>query len=137
MAKGEVTGYDVKPALPAIVHALQAESTALPAIELLGRIPGAEPQQRLAALVLDAKRPKLRLAAAVELNRNVQRYGQVLTQALLPDQFRQLRALADNAAEDPALRTQVALLIGRMGGTPQQTGVRLYRFTPDAVAPPR
>jgi len=138
MARGEANGYDIRPALSAILHALQADDIAPQAVELLGYIPGAVPQQRLAGVVLDARRPKLRLSAAEALNRNVQQYGQLLTQALQPDQLKQLFALADNPAEDAALRTQVALLIGRIGGTLRQTGVRLYRFTPDAaVVPPR
>jgi hypothetical protein len=127
------SGYDLRPALPAVAHALLADDTAAPAIELLGRIPGVESQVRLASVLLDPRRAKLRLPAGVELNRNVQRYGLLLTGN--PDQFRQLRALAENPAEDPALRTQAALVLGSVTATPRQTGARLNRYTPEGVAP--
>jgi hypothetical protein len=136
MARGEITGYDLRPALPAVVKALRTEDLAVKAAEILGRLPGVEPQQRLAGLILDPKAEKVRLTAAVELNRHIQQYGLVLAQTLHPEQVRQLRALADNPAEDAALRTQVALLIGRMGVTAQQSGVRLYRYTPEPPAAP-
>jgi hypothetical protein len=137
LARGETTSYDLRPALSAVAHATFADDTAVPAIELLGHIPAAEAQQRLAAIVLDPKRGKLRPLAAGELNRNIQRYGQTLTRTLVPDQLRQLRGLVDNPAEDAALRSQVALVLGHMGETPRQTGMRLFQFTPDAAAPPR
>jgi CheY-like chemotaxis protein len=137
MARGEAAGYDLRPALPAVLHALLADDTAVQAIELLGRIPGPEGQQRLAGVVLDTKRAKLRPLAAAELNRNIQRYGQTLTRTLPPDQLRQLRRIVDNAAEDALLRSQVALLMSRIGETPRQTGMRLYQFTPEVAAPAR
>jgi hypothetical protein len=133
MAQSENSGYDLRPALPAVAHALLADDTAPVAIELLGRIPGPEAQVRLAGVLLDPRRAKLRVPAGVELNRNVQRYGLLLTGN--PDLFRQLRTLSDNPAEDPALRTQASLVIGSLPATPQQTGARLNRYAPDVVAP--
>ncbi len=131
------TGYDLLPAQGAVAKALQSRSDlAGPAAEVLAYTPGAEPQQRLAAVVLDAKRGKLRITAAAELNRHIQKYGLVLPYTMPEEQLRQLRGIAGNPAEDPALRTQVAFLVGHMGGTPRQTGIRLYRFTPDEPMPP-
>jgi hypothetical protein len=137
MARGEATGYDLRPTLPAVLHALLSDDTAVQAIELLGRIPGPEAQQRLAGVVLDSKRAKLRPLAAAELNRNIQKYGQTLSRTLPIDLLRQLRGIPDNPAEDAMLRAQVALLLGRIGETPRQTGLRMYQFTPDAAAPAR
>jgi hypothetical protein len=136
MTTGELTGYDVLPAESAVVQALRSDDLAVTAVEVLGRLPGAEPQQRLAAIVLDPKRGKLRVPAALELNRQAQKYGLVLSQALDAGRLQQLRAIADNPAEDAALRTQVALLVGRMGMSARESGVRLYQFTPEAPAPP-
>jgi CheY-like chemotaxis protein len=135
MARGEVKGYDVRPAEAAVVGALRVDDLAERAVEVLGRLPGTESQQRLASLVLDPKRGKLRLTAAVELNRHAQKYGLVLPQTLDPDRLKQLRAIAENPAEDLALRTQVALLVGRMGVSARESGVRLYQFRPEAPAP--
>src|SRR5262249_16811755 len=131
MARGELTGYDLRPAQSEIVHALRSDDTAVAALEVLGRLPGADAQQYLAAYASDAKRGKLRAAAAAELNRHLQKYGLALT----ADQVGRLRKIHDDPGEDPNLRAQLALVIGRLRATTQQTGERLFQFNPNVPAP--
>jgi hypothetical protein len=126
MSTGEFSGFDVRPARRALIQTLRSpdEDTAWLAMQTLSRIPGAEVQQRLADVVLDPKRAKLRPAAAFELNRHLQKYGLGLT----ADQVARLRTLASDAKEDAALRAQLALLVGSLRTTPAVTGDRLYQF---------
>jgi hypothetical protein len=123
MARGELTGYDVRPATAAVLHALHHDELALPALEILGRLPGLEAQQRLAGVVLDPARGKLRVAAAFELNRHLQKHGVGLSM----DQLNRLRELHANTMEDVTLRAQIALVIGNLRTTPRQTGERLLQ----------
>jgi hypothetical protein len=134
IARGEVKGYDLRPALPALVEVLRSPELALPAIETISRVPGLEPQQRLLGVVLDPKRGQLRSAAALQLNRHIQENGLLLQKG----QIDQVRAVYNNPSEDPVLREQLATVMGALGSTPRQTGQELYRYTPQAVpvAPP-
>ncbi len=126
MARGEIKGYDVRAAEPTVVDALRGKDTVVPAIEILTTFPGAATQQRLAALVLDAQRGKERVTAAMALNRHVQRNGM----ALRTDQVAQLRQLAAAPGTDPVLRAELAILMGSLRTTAEQTGNKLYRFNP-------
>jgi hypothetical protein len=132
MAKGEIQGYDLRPAQDAVVEAQRNPDMTLEALEILGRLPGQEPQARLAAVVLNLGQGKQRVPAAIELNRHIQKYGVMLDKA----QTTGLKAAFKNADEEPALRAQLALLIGSMRPSAQATGVRLFEFRPDAPAPP-
>src|SRR5262249_10739639 len=130
MARGEIKGYDVRPAEATILDALLREDTASRAVEILVTFPGKPTQQRLADLVLDAKRGKLRTTAAGALNRHVQKHG-----LLLPaHQVAELRRLSVSPGLDPALQGQVAILVGNLRSRPEQTGTQLYRFNPKAPA---
>ena len=83
----------------------------LVALEILGRLPGQEPQIRLAAVVLNLGQGKQRLPAAIEsLNRHIQKFGLMLDKA----QNTALKAAYKNADDEPALRSQLALVIGSM-----------------------
>jgi hypothetical protein len=133
MARGLVKGYDIRPAKAVVLDALQKEETVVPAIKMLATFPGSEAQQRLAALVLDRGRGKARLEAAVALNQHVQKNGMALDKrqiGLLSEQF-------NDRAEDANLRAQLAVLMGNVGSTAEQTGNRLSRFDPSAVPPPK
>jgi hypothetical protein len=105
---------------------------ALEALEILGRIPGQEPQARLAAIVLNLGQAKQRIPAAIELNRHIQKYGVMLDKA----QTTGLKEAFKNVDEEPALRAQLALAIGSMHPGPRATGVRLFEFRPDPPARP-
>jgi hypothetical protein len=130
MAFGQLKGYDVRPAESTVVDALRNDETTVPAIELLSTFPGKPAQQRLADLVLDAKRGKRRVAAALALNRHVQKNGVVLSQ----DQLTRLRQLYAAPGTDANLRAQLAILMGSLRSTPEVTGARLYRFDPNTPA---
>src|SRR4051794_40233691 len=78
MSRGEIQGYDLRPAQEAIVESLRNPDMTLEAVEILGRLPGQEPQARLASVVLNLTQDKQRLPAAIELNRHIQKYGLML-----------------------------------------------------------
>jgi hypothetical protein len=131
MARQEIPGYDVRPAQAAVLTALRSPDTATEALEILSRLPGTEPQTRLAGVALDPGQDKLRIAAAMELNRHMQKYGMMLN--------RQQIALVKQAyaqAADPQLKAQLAITLGAFGPSAQLTGSRLIQFRPDAPAPP-
>jgi CheY-like chemotaxis protein len=131
MARGEMPGYDLRPAQDAIAQAIRNPDLALEALETLGRIPGQQSQARLAAVVLNLGEGKQRVPAAMELNRHIQKYGLMLDRA----QTNGLKEAFKNA-DEPALRAQLALLVGSMRPGPQATGVRLFEYRPDPPAPP-
>ncbi len=131
LARGEVPGYDVRPAQDAILRALGSDELAVTAIEITGRLPGRVPQRELAALVLDGSRPaKLRAAAAVELSRHLQQHGVALTN----DQIAGLNTVFETA-DDPNLKGTVALVLGTMRPDPRLTGQRLQRYSPALPTP--
>jgi len=128
MSRGEISGYNLQPALSTIIAALQRDDLAVQAVEILGRTAGTPIQERLADIVLDPALAKLRMTAAVELNRHVQKHGVTLDRRRLLD----LKAAWQNPAEDAGLRGQLALVMGSMRPTVQQTGARLTQFDPFA-----
>lgn len=130
MARNEIQGYDVRPAMPAVLTALRSPESAPEALEILGRLPGSEPQARLAGVVLDAGQDKLRIPAAMELNRHVQKFGLMLNNV----QVAQLKQ-AQKEATDPQLKAQLAITLGVLGPTARATGGRLIQFRPDAPPP--
>jgi DNA-binding response OmpR family regulator len=132
MARGEYAGYDVRPAEEAVRAALRSPDSAPLALEILGRLPGTEMQHRLAAIVLDPTRGKLRVPAAKELNRHLQKYG-----LLLDKKYAAELKSAFQAADDAALKGELAVAVGLMRTpTAQQTGVQLFQFRPDVPPPP-
>jgi hypothetical protein len=132
ISRGELKGYDLRPALPAIAEAVRSQELALPAIETISRLPGVDAQQTLLRVVLDPKRGPLRSAAAVQLNRHIQENGLLLQKG----QVDELRSMYGNPAEDAVLREQLATVIGAIGLTARQTGLELYRYTPETVQAP-
>jgi CheY-like chemotaxis protein len=131
MARGEITGYDIRPATGAVVGVLRNKELAVEAIEILGRLPGPEPQNRLAGVVADPSKDKLRLTAALELNRHIQKYGLLLQ----PQQASDLRGAYLIPDLDNDLKTQLALVLSQLRPSAQATGRQLYNFRPDAPAP--
>lgn len=134
MARGELQGYDVRPAREAIAEALRLPpDQALLALESLSKLPGPDVQQRLASLVLDPGKGKLRVPAAIELNLHMQRHGVLLGK----DQLKELqKAYAAAGPEDPVLRNQLALVLGSLRPGTSTTGSRLLEFRPDPPPPP-
>jgi hypothetical protein len=132
MARGEIAGYDIRPAQDALVKVLTSPNLAVQAIEVLGRLPGNDAQQSLAALALDPALGKVRLTAAMELNRHIQKNGVVLQN----QQIKNLRAAFNDPKESPEMRAQLALVIGNLRPRPAVTGTRLFEFQPEPPAPP-
>jgi hypothetical protein len=131
LARGEVPGYDLRPATDAIVKALHSNDLANLAVEAAGHLPGQLPQRELANVVLDQARPGgLRSAAAIELCRNIQQYGLVLTK----EQIRGIETLYGTLS-DLKLKANVALVLGSMHPDARQTGERLRSFTPSFSTP--
>ena len=131
MARNEIQGYDVRPAQNAVIAALRSPETATEALEILSRLPGIEPQARLASVVMDAGQDKLRIPAAMELNRHLQKYGLMLNRI----QVTQLKQTYQGAA-DPQLKAQLAITLGAFGPSANLTGSRLIQFHADPPAPP-
>ncbi len=128
MARNEIPGYDIRPALPAVDAALRHDDLAVQALEIYGRLPGVDLQQRLAAVVLDPLlRGKLRVTAAKELNRHLQKYGLLLTR----DQIGQIKTAQANAKEDPEVRAQLAVTVGSFRPSGVLTGSRLLQYEGD------
>jgi hypothetical protein len=138
LTKGEVAGYDVRPAADSLTAALRyanhgTEATNA-AIDAVSRLPGAKPQIALAGFVLDAKRtPPQRAAAATELVRHIQQHGALLDAA----QVRALEALARAADTDAALKANAALVIGTLRPDSKTTGERLKGYTPPPPPAPK
>jgi hypothetical protein len=130
MARNEIPGYDVRPALDVVLIALRNPDTAPEALEILSRLPGVEPQGRLAATATDAGQGKLRIPAAIELNRHIQKHGLLLSR----QQINQVKQAYQQAPE-PQLKAQLALVMGALGPSAQLTGSRLVDFRPDVPAP--
>jgi hypothetical protein len=130
MARNEIQGYDVRPAQEAVTQALNSPDTATEALEILSRLPGAEPQTRLAGVVLDEGKDKMRIAAALELNRHVQKHGLLLNKTLVTE----LKSEYKNSA-DPQLKAQLAITLGALRSSPVATGSRLIEFQPAPAAP--
>lgn len=128
MSRGILKGYDLRPAEATLVDALANDDMTVPALEILATFSGLEPQQRLAGLVVDPSKGKMRVAAAVALNRSVQAHGLSLNR----DQVAQLRRIQANPAEDATLRAQLAPFVGNLRTTPAATGSRLSQFNPNA-----
>jgi len=136
MSKGEIAGYQLASARESLIDLLRTKTTPPEQVqltlEILGRIPGTDVQQNLAAVTLDPARDKLRIPAAMELNHHIKKYG-----VLLPrEQLKAIKAAHGNPAEDVTLRGQYALILGAMGPSPRLTGERLFEFRPPLVAPP-
>jgi CheY-like chemotaxis protein len=134
MASGELKGFEVRPAADAVMNVFQApplsDQALLDAIRITGTLPGARPQKELIGVLLDAKRaPLLRVAAADELQRNIQQFGRPD-----PAQEKVLKAnLARLLAEpklDALLRTRLARLVGTLRPDDRTDGQRLRNFRP-------
>ena len=131
MAVGEVAGYDVRPAEPAIRSALQSDDLAPLAIDALARIPSKEAQLDLANLAVAPERPvPIRSQAAVALVKHIQQYGRFVTDP-------QADAIANSAAatEDADLRARLLAAQGVLKTDAKATGDRLKAYVPKPVEP--
>jgi hypothetical protein len=132
MARNQIPGYDVRPTLENVALALRSPDNAPIALEILGRLPGSAPQMRLADVVLDPSKEKLRVAAARELNRQVQKNGTLIPKA----QFDKLKTLYNNRETEVPLRTELSYFIGSFPTTRTRDGAHISEFRPDAAIAP-
>jgi tetratricopeptide (TPR) repeat protein len=134
MARGEIKGYNLSPAVETLIDRLNSKDYAVEAAEILGRLPGKQIQYKLAGIVADPARDKLRLPACTELNRHIQDNGVLIDPKLIGV----LKTAQTQAAEGTPLRAQLnitASLIGRT--TAAKTGDDLGRFRPDPPPAPK
>jgi CheY-like chemotaxis protein len=121
MAAGEVAGFDMRPAEPAVIRALGDDQLAIAAAAVLAHRSGKTAQQALADLVLsDGRGEAVRAAAAHHLRRSIQRHGVLLKQ----EQLARLPQLA-TTAQEAALREEAARLINLLQPDPAADGARL------------
>jgi CheY-like chemotaxis protein len=137
MARGEVAGYDVRPAGDTVLEALRSgrlsKDAQLSAIEVATRLPGSRPQHELAEVVIDPNRDaEVRAAAARQLVRNVEQRGP----ALDGNEVRALQAVLGSSTTAPAVRDQVALVMGSLRPGARLTGERLQQFQPPPPSAP-
>jgi CheY-like chemotaxis protein len=131
LGRGEVVGYDIRPAQGAILEALRSNELAPLAVEAAGRLPGREPQRALANVVLSETAPEpLRSAAAIELCRHIQQHGLVLN----AQQIKAIESLFDTAS-DAKLKANISLVLGSMRPDARLTGERLQRYVPAFSVP--
>jgi hypothetical protein len=129
MAKGELPGYDFRPAADALFAALHAGQLSpegqTAVIEAIGRLPGPQSQTELLNVVLDGKRaPPLRLTATAELLRHIQKHSPALSRA----QVESLVNLHGQAGTDPTLKANIALVLGSLRPDTKATGERLLQY---------
>ncbi|HLJ96349.1 MAG TPA: hypothetical protein VKU02_24460 [Gemmataceae bacterium] len=131
LARGEVPGYDLRPAAVPILNALRSNELAHLAVEAAGPLPGPAPQRELANLLLEQSRPEgLRSAAAIELCRHIQQFGLTLS----AEQIHGIENLYANIQE-PKLKANVALVVGSLHPDARRTGERLRNFRPGFGTP--
>jgi hypothetical protein len=121
-----------------VLNALRAPSPLRPegqirAAEIAARLGGRVPQDVLADVILDGKRPPaVRVAAAAQLIRHIQTYRLQLSR----NHAAQLTALASQPDLDPPLKAQLALVMGSLRPDARQTGERLLQYQPPPPGPP-
>src|SRR5206468_2309311 len=111
-------GYDLKNAKDALLVALNNKDTSVQALYVLSRFPTQEMQQRLAGILLDKDRADLHVVAAKELNRHLQKNGLMLP----ADQINLLREMETRPDVPAPVRVELAILVGTLRTTPQQSG---------------
>ena len=106
MAVGEITGFDVRPAGPALRAALRDDDLADMAIDAVARFGTPEAQQDLIAVALGIGRPMpIRLHAADRAIQNVETFGRLVP----PPQLQALQSASD-LEKHPALRARLGVL---------------------------
>jgi HEAT repeat protein len=116
---------NISEAAPVLATALNNLPTSLAASEALGDVPSLAAQRGLAEALIDPSRaPAVRLSAANQLARNVQRFGRVITS----DHERRLEQALD-AETDPVLRFALSEVVGALRPEPRVLGERLRSYS--------
>jgi CheY-like chemotaxis protein len=117
---------DLARAGPALTVALNAPATGLAASAALGDVPDPGAQRGLADALIDPSKPApLRLSAAGQLAKSIQRFGRLVSAG----QEVQL-AQAYDRERDPALRAALATVLGALRPKAGLVGQRLQRYQP-------
>ena len=136
MARNDLQGYDVTPALDVIKMQSRSPEYSLPALEILGRMPGKDVQSYLARIVGDPGQDlkTMRLPGVFELNRHLQKFGVLIDKKQVDD----LKRATLGAPDGTPFRAQMnvtASMISRASAP--RTGDDLRNFRPDPPAPPK
>ena len=116
---------DLQHAGEALAAALKTKATTEAALSALGDIPGIGAQRGLADALLDPARPTpVRIGAAAQLSRSLQRFGPLVT----AEQERLLVRSLDDTADDPRLKNAIAAVIGALRPKSEQVGRRLQAY---------
>jgi CheY-like chemotaxis protein len=126
MAAGEIPGYDVRPAEPALRQAAGGDELAVPALDALSHIPTANAQTDLVNVALAPGRPAaIRLQAADSAVRHVQANGPLVRDRVI-----------DVPPNDPVeLRARLLVLRTLLGGGRTDLFDQIKGYVPAAVAP--
>jgi CheY-like chemotaxis protein len=140
MAVGELTGYKVTEAEPALRGALKSDELAALAIDAVAKIPSKEVQLDLANLAVAPERPiPIRTQAAAALVEHIQTYGRFVTGP-------QADAITEAVpvVEDLDLKARLLAALGVLKADGKTTGDRLKGYVPkpaeapkDEVPPPK
>ncbi|HEX3152068.1 MAG TPA: hypothetical protein VHR66_28600 [Gemmataceae bacterium] len=133
MAVGEIPGYAVAPAIPAIRSALFSDDLAPLAIDALVRLPSKDGQLDLANLAVAAERPvPVRTQAAQALIEHIQTFGRFVT-----DPQADAIVTAAPATEDVELKARLLAVQGILKSDAKATGDRLKGYTPKPIEAPK
>ncbi|MBI1914550.1 MAG: hypothetical protein HYS12_07405 [Planctomycetes bacterium] len=139
MALAELRGFDVRPAGDAVLEALHrgrqkdtalSEPALVNAIRIAGTLSGSKVHSELIEVLFDkGQSVPVRVAAAEELQKNIQKFGRLALQ-----QEAQLRTRLQADLKEPAftgpLRDWMARLDGTLRPNDRTTGQRLRDFVP-------
>jgi CheY-like chemotaxis protein len=129
MAVGEIPGYAVGPAIPAIRFALFSDELAPLAIDALVRLPSKDAQLDLANLAVAPERPiPVRTQAAQALIEHIQTFGRFVTE---PQADAIVNATA--ATEDVELKARLLAAQGILKSSAKATGDRLKGYVPKPI----
>jgi CheY-like chemotaxis protein len=135
MARGDLPGYDVRPAEDAVLAALRdnrlSEDATSAAVIVVGHMPTARGQAALEEVLLKPYPERIRLEAGDELVRNLQR-NQVLLTAQQADAV--VRAFA--LEKDGPIKVRMGMVVGVINRDPRRTGELLRGFDPLPTKPP-
>jgi hypothetical protein len=132
MAVGEIPGYDVRPAGPALRRALRDDALAEDAIDAVGRLPTAEAQQDLLFLALSTSKPMpLRQRAADQTILHIQSFGK-----LTPVNQLDSLAKAANTETDNSMKARLQTILQLLVGKPEDFGRLMAQHTLPVPRPP-
>lgn len=129
MARGDLPGYDVRPADDAVLAALRdnrlSEEATSAAVAIVARIPTARGQTALEDVLLKPYPLRIRVEAGDELVRNLQRNRVLLAQ-------NQIDAVVNAFAQekDGPIKARMGMVVGVINRDPQRTGELLRGFDP-------